>query len=193
MAQPDIVVHVDKLKNIVPPNTDSLMTHLEHRRNDCKTRRAAYWRHHSLMRTRHNWISIPLLIVSSATGVVSAIQFNSHGDTPVTITTTVLGVLSAVLSSVQRYCQYSERAENSKLMAKSWSRLQRKIEHTMIYIESNACEINNTVFTKLVEEIQKDIESVAQQAEDLPLVLLTEPEPQRQRPVEEPTAAATSG
>jgi hypothetical protein len=74
-------------------------------------------------------------------------------------------------------------------MAKSWSRLQRKIEHTMVYIQSNACEINNTVFTKLVEEIQKDIESVAQQAEDLPLALLKEPEP----PAEEaPPAAAVA-
>jgi K+ transporter len=179
MAQPDIVVHVDKLKNIVPPESDSLMKLLKHRKDDCKTRRAAYWKHHSLMRSRHNWISIPLLIVSSATGVVSAIQFNSRGDLPFTVATTVLGVLSAVLSSVQRYCQYSERAENSKLMAKSWSRLQRKIEHTMVYIESNACEINSSVFTKLVEEIQKDIESVAQQAEDLPLALLKE------RPLEE--------
>ena len=47
-----------------------------------------------------------------------------------------------------------------------------KIENTMVYIDSNACEINDTVFTKLVEEIQKDIESVAQQAEDLPMSLL---------------------
>ena len=124
------------------------------------------------MKTRHNWISIPLLMVSSATGVVSAAQFNSNGDKSITIATTVLGVLSAVFSSVQRYCGYSERAENSKLMAKSWARLARKIENTMVYIDSNACEINDTVFTKLVEEIQKDIESVAQQAEDLPMSLL---------------------
>lgn len=177
MAQPDIIVHVDRLKSnawVATGPHDHLMEHLAYRRDECKKRRSAYWKHHNIMRTRHNWISIPLLMVSSATGVVSAAQFNSRGDTPITIATTVLGVLSAVFSSVQRYCQYSERAENSKLMAKSWSRLQRKIENTMVYIESNACEINNTVFTKLVEEIQKDIESVAQQAEDLPLSLLQE-------------------
>lgn len=174
MAQSDIIVHVDRLKsNTAPTGTsDSLMFHLIDRAKECQTRRRAYWKHYRLMKTRHNWISIPLLMVSSATGVVSAAQFNSNGDKSITIATTVLGVLSAVFSSVQRYCGYSERAENSKLMAKSWARLARKIENTMVYIDSNACEINDTVFTKLVEEIQKDIESVAQQAEDLPMSLL---------------------
>jgi len=179
--QADIIVHVDRLKsNAAPSGTcDSLMFHLLERRDECQVRRRAYWKHYRLMKTRHNWISIPLLMVSSATGVVSAAQFNSSGDKSITIATTVLGVLSAVFSSVQRYCGYSERAENSKLMAKSWARLCRKIENTMVYIESNACEINDTVFTKLVEEIQKDIESVAQQAEDLPMSLLKESEPKK--------------
>jgi DNA anti-recombination protein RmuC len=125
------------------------------------------------MKFRHNCISIPLLVVSSATGVVSAYQFSGQ-NMKVNIVVTALAGLSAILSSIQRYCSYSERAENSKLMAKSWGRLHRKIKNTITYINSEATSINSTVFTKLVEEIQKDIEAVAQQADEMPLGLLHE-------------------
>lgn len=168
----DVNIAVSELKD---NKTDALLRHLQARRDDCEERRRAYWFYHRTMSVRHNWVSIPLLMVSSATGVVSAAQLNSNGNRDIVIGTTILGVLSAVLTAVQRYCSFSERAENAKLMAKSWSRICRKIENTTIYIFSNACKIDDTVFTKLVEEIQKDIESVAQQAEDLPVSLLNKP------------------
>ena len=168
----DVNIVVNELKQ---DRTDALLRHLQARREDCEDRRRAYWLFHRTMRTRHNWLSIPLLMVSSATGVVSAAQLNSNGNRDIIIGTTVLGVLSAVLTAVQRYCAFSERAENAKLMAKSWSRICRKIENTIIYIFSNACKIDDTVFTKLVEEIQKDVESVAQQADDMPVTLLEKP------------------
>lgn len=168
----DICISVELLKtksNV--QGVDAMMTHLETRCDDCMTRRREYWNHFTKMKFRHNCISIPLLIVSSATGVVSAYQFSGK-NTNVNIVVTSLAGISAILSSVQRYCSYSERAENSKLMAKSWGRLYRKIKNTIIYINSEATDINSTVFTKLVDEIQKDIEAVAQQAEEMPSGLL---------------------
>ena len=168
----DISISVELLKaraNV--SGTDALMTHLSVRCDDCQTRRREYWNHFSKMKFRHNCISIPLLIVSSATGVVSAYQFSGQ-NMKVNIVVTALAGLSAILSSVQRYCSYSERAENSKLMAKSWGRLHRKIKNTITYINSEATSINSTVFTKLVEEIQKDIEAVAQQADEMPAALI---------------------
>ena len=162
---PDIIVNVKRLKK---SKNDYLMTHLRERIQQCKERQIAYWNHFKKMRLRHNIISFPLLIISSATGVSSAAQFNSIGNKSIVALTTILGILSAILNSVQRYCAYSERSENSKLMAKSWGRLSRKIENTLVYVNSNSCRIDDVIFTKLVEEIQKDIEAVAQQAEDLP-------------------------
>jgi hypothetical protein len=169
---PDISISVDVLKNQYN-EIDALMNHLNHRCTECLKRRGEYWNHFSSMKFRHNCISIPLLVVSSATGVVSASQFSGTNFKTNIVVTTLAG-LSAILGSVQRYCSYSERAENSKLMAKSWGRLHRKIQNTMVYIESRATSINSTVFTKLVEEIQKDIEAVAQQADDLPSSLRSE-------------------
>ena len=167
----DISISVSTLKLNSNTTVDALMTHLEMRKEGCLTRRREYWNHFAKMKFRHNCISIPLLIVSSATGVVSAYQF-SGTNMKTNIVVTALGGLSAILGSLQRFCSYSERAENSKLMAKSWGRLHRKIQNTIIYIESAATSINSTVFTKLVEEIQKDIEAVAQQADEMPAMLL---------------------
>jgi hypothetical protein len=171
----DICISVELLKsksNV--QGTDAMMAHLAFRCDDCMKRRIEYWNHFSKMKFRHNCISIPLLIASSATGVVSAYQFSGK-NTSVNIVVTGLAGISAILSSVQRYCSYSERAENSKLMAKSWGRLHRKIKNTMTYINSEATDINSTVFTKLVDEIQKDIEAVAQQADEMPDGLLKIP------------------
>jgi hypothetical protein len=50
---------------------------------------------------------------------------------------------------------------------------QKDQEHNNLH-NSEATSINSTVFTKLVEEIQKDIEAVAQQADEMPLGLLHE-------------------
>jgi len=166
----DIMISVPKLKSDI---TDKLITHLEKRHEECQAKRVGYWNHYATMKRRHNYISIPLLVVSSATGVVSAYQFSGQ-NVKITTATTALGGLSAILSSMQRYCSYSERAENAKLMAKSWGRLHRKIENTVIYIKSSATEVNSTVFTKLVEEIQKDIDAVAQQADEMPHSLITQ-------------------
>jgi len=170
----DIMISVSELKKFVSSNvsvTDELITHLEKRHEECQAKRVGYWNHYATMKRRHNYISIPLLVVSSATGVVSAYQFSGQ-NVKITTATTALGGLSAILSSMQRYCSYSERAENAKLMAKSWGRLHRKIENTVIYIKSSATEISDIVFTKLVEEIQKDIDAVAQQADEMPSSLI---------------------
>ena len=164
----DIMISVDKLKGDI---TDELIKHLEKRHKECQEKRVGYWNHYAKMKRLHNLLSIPLLIVSSATGVVSAYQFSGQ-NVKITTATTALGGLSAVLSSMQRYFSYSERAENAKLMAKSWGRLHRKIQNTVIYIKSSATEVNSIVFTKLVEEIQKDIEAVAQQADEMPTSLI---------------------
>jgi len=164
----DIMISVDKLKK---DTADELIKHLEKRHTECQEKRVGYWEHYAKMKRCHNYISIPLLVVSSATGVVSAYQFSGQ-NLKITAATTALGGLSAVLSSMQRYFSYSERAENAKLMSKSWGRLHRKIQNTVIYIKSSATEVNSTVFTKLVEEIQKDIEAVAQQADEMPTSLI---------------------
>ena len=162
----DVIINVDVLKNETP--RDYLIHYLEKRASHCRLRRQAYWEHFSSMKFKHNVISIPLLIVSSGTGVASAAQLNGHVTDEIGILVTVLGVSSAILTAVQRYCGYSERAENSKLMAKSWGRLSRRIENTLLFVKSKATSVNDTVFTKMVEEIQKDIDAVAQQAEDIP-------------------------
>jgi hypothetical protein len=170
----DVSINVETLKSETPQ--DYLIHYLVKRASQCRQRRQAYWEHFSSMKLRHNLISIPLLILSSGTGVASAAQLNGAIKDKIGILVTVLGVSSAILTAVQRYCAYSERAENSKLMAKSWGRLSRRIENTLLFIKSKATSVNDTVFTKMVEEIQKDIDAVAQQAEDIPSKLWKKPE-----------------
>jgi hypothetical protein len=170
----DIFINVETLKNESPQ--DYLIHYLEKRASHCRQRRQAYWEHFTSMKFRHNFISIPLLVLSSGTGVASAAQLNGNIKDEIGILVTVLGVSSAILTAVQRYCGYSERAENSKLMAKSWGRLSRRIENTLLFVKSKATSVNDTVFTKMVEEIQKDIDAVAQQAEDIPSKLWKKPE-----------------
>lgn len=149
---------------------------------DCKRRRDAYWRHYKKMKTRANIVSIPLLILTSVTGLTSVANLSTDTNDKSTntnplalpIVVTIFGVSSAVISALQRYFRYSERGEHSKHMAKSYGRIARRIENTMVLLKSEATTMKSESFQKFVEEVQKDTESLLQETDDVPKELLNE-------------------
>jgi hypothetical protein len=168
----DFVVDIDVFKKSF--HNDPLQFHLKARILDCKKRREAYWEHYSNMRYRNNLIGIPLLVLSSGTGVTSIAQIHSTSKWLV-ILTTILGVTSAFITSLQRYMRYSERAEQAKYLAKNYGRIARKIEDFMIFIESKSSKVDPTSFNNFIKEMHKDIQTLTQEADDMPRVLRCNP------------------
>ena len=163
-------VHIDMhaLKNNY--YHDPLPYHLWLMALDCKRRRDAFWRHHKKMKLRGNLLSVPLLVLTSITGLTSVAQLGggSGGGSSLTIVSTVFGTSSALFAALQKYFQYPERAEHCKYMAKSYGRIAKRIENTMVFLKSEATRMSPETFQKFVEEVQKDTEALLQETDDIP-------------------------
>lgn len=158
---------------------DSLPHHLWYVAIDCKRRRDAFWRHHRRMKFCNNLVSIPLLILSSVSGLTSVLQVgNVENDMQMSkgvglpVTISIFSVSAAVLTALQRYFRYAERAEHSKHMAKNYARVSKRIENNLVLIESAAVKMEPSTFLKFMEEVQKDTESMLQETDDMPKELL---------------------
>ena len=144
---------------------DYMLEYLDNYKKMCQRRRDAYNLHSVKCRHKHNIVSIPLLIVTSSTGVLAGLNMERT-------VVTCLGAASAVLTAIQRFCSYSERAENARMVSKGFSRIVRKVEDNVLHIKSSVTTVDIAYFTKQIEDIQKEFDSVLQQAAEIPWELL---------------------
>lgn len=165
-------VDIQELKKKL--NVDSLPNHLWYVTLDCKRRRDAFWRYHSQLKFKSNLVSIPLLFISSVTGVTSVANLGTTTAAPTAlpIAVSVFGVSSAIITALQRYFRYSERAERARHLAKTYGRIARRIENMMVLIESSAITMQPEAFIKFVEDVQKDTDSLIQETDELPKELI---------------------
>jgi len=138
----------------------------------CNKRHAAYWDYYNKMRFMNNILSIPLLIITSATGVTAIAEIGYNTKIVLPIVSTIFGVSSAVLTALQRYCAYPERSEHSKYMAKNYARIQRRIEDNIIYIKSGSSTVDAKTFKKNINSIIEEFEKLANETDDLPNSLI---------------------
>jgi hypothetical protein len=118
---------------------------------------------------------VPLLILSSGTGVSSVAQIGggNGAGAALSVLVTVLGVSVAILTALQRYLRYSERAEEARYMARSFARIARTIQYNMTLVESRAISFKPEAFVKFVDGIHKDMDTLLGETKDLPKELLS--------------------
>lgn len=142
-----------------------LKEYLNDYENLCKRYRDAYNIHAVHLKNRHNFITFPLLVITSATGVIASL------DIPKTAGV-IVGATSAILTAIQRYCSYAERSENARMIAKSHAKIIRKIENMKLIMDSPTVTTTNDMFSKFLREIQSEIDSTHENAKDVPWELL---------------------
>jgi gas vesicle protein len=147
------------------PRVDYLDEYLDHYESLCTKYRDAYNIFAVKLKNRHNMITLPLLVITSATGVIASLQINR-------ITGIIVGASSAVLTAVQRYCSYAERSENARMTAKSYSKTIRKIGNMKLIRRSEMVMTSNDIFAKFLREVQAEVDSAQENAQDVPWELL---------------------
>jgi hypothetical protein len=75
-----------------------------------------------------------------------------------------LSAFLACISGVQRFLAFAEKSENARLIAKGFDKIERDIGQAIMYVNSDAIKIDSRTFTKYVEEIQRNIATVSEQA-----------------------------
>lgn len=179
-------INIEALKR--KHNEDSLPFHMWCVALDCKRRRDAFWRHYKSLKLYAGLITVPMILTTSVTGLTSVAHLGTAigllgtpnkptNELGVPIAVTVFSVTSAVLTALQKYFGYSERAEHAKHLAKTYGRIARRIENTMILVESEAITMQPEAFLKFLEDIQKDIDSLMQETDDVPTELVAPRQP----------------
>lgn len=142
-----------------------LKKYLEDYATLCKRYRDAYNIHAVHLKNRHNFITFPLLVITSATGVLASLEIPKTAGV-------IVGAASAVLTAIQRYCSYAERSENARMTAKSHAKIIRKIENMQLIMDSPTVNTPDVLFSKFLREIQSEIDSTHENAKDVPWELL---------------------
>jgi len=171
------VINIEELRK---NKTDSLPYHLWSIALDCKMKRDSYWRHHHELRQKSDIISIPLLIFSTATGFFSVSQLNNNNQT-IGVILTVVSIISAIIAALQKFLRFSERSENAKDLAKNYARLGRKIENTMVLVESDAVKMPQDEFTKFINNVQNECDMLLQETNDVPDELISDKDEYRKQ------------
>ena len=164
------VIDIEELRK---NKSDSLPYHIWSIAIDCKFKKNSYWRFHNNLKFKSNLISLPLLITSTASGFFSVSQLNGNNE-HIAIFLTTISIITAILASLQKLFRYSERAENAKDMAKNYARLARKIENTMVLIESDAVKMQPDEFIKFINDVQIECDLLLQETNEIPTELITE-------------------
>lgn len=156
---------------------DHMRFHLMSAKLECEHNRDAFWRTYRKFKRKSNWISVPLLILSSATGITSVTSVSQLNTLTANIEVApilaaIFGVGTAVLSGLQKYFRYSERAENCKYVAKSYNRLSKRIKNTMSFIHSDFMKITPSGLYKFIDDINKEIISLSREIDEQPIELI---------------------
>lgn len=141
---------------------------------DSILRRNAYWEMYYRFSKYNNYLSIPLLLFSSLTGITSVSQVSSEASNPsVTWATAVMGTLSTFLAATQRFLRYGERAEQCKSLAKGYGDLARRIEITLdMYQDGAKPEWGIEELGKFAEEVVQEMRKLLTETQDMPTNML---------------------
>jgi hypothetical protein len=140
---------------------------------DAIGRRNAFWDLHYSMMRRDNYVSIPLLVASSLTGLTSVSSASSSdSNAPLLWVTAGLGTASTFLAALQRYFRYGERAEQARHLAKSYGDLARRIEITLDMYEDGAKNWTLQDLATFADEIVQEMRKLLSETQDMPLNVL---------------------
>lgn len=144
-----------------PVSHEKVNEYIKYYKGVCEAARDAYNIHAVHLKNRNDFITFPLLVITSATGVIASLDLDKKFGI-------IVGASSAVLAAVQRYCSYAERSENARMTAKSHSKIIRKIDNMKLIMDTT----RGSTFLKIMTEIQNEIDSTHENAKDIPWELL---------------------
>ena len=129
-----------------------------------------YWKHYRGFRCRNNWLSIPLIIMTSITGATSVSQLSPSASRAMAYVVVVFGMSSAVLTGLQKYLKYAERMEHCKYVSKSYAFLIERIRNIILLF--NAGMINKQDLTNYINDIHQERLRIIHYVDIVPLKLI---------------------
>ena len=163
MTQNNGEIHVD-VDYLKIHTRDALIKHLEFYEGLCSYNTKTYTRYAIKAKLFNDMFSINALGYSTAVGIMSSLD-----QTPrYKYASMALSGMLALITGIQRFSGFAEKAENARLIAKGFDKIVRDINITIMYVNSGAVTVDSRTFTKMIEEIQRNIAAVSEQAIESP-------------------------
>ena len=143
---------------------DALIQHLAFYEKLCSENLKTYTNYAKKAKFQNDLFSVNALGYSTAVGIMSSLD-----QTPrYKYASMALSGMLALITGVQRFLGFAEKAENARLIAKGFDKIVRDINLTIMYVRSGAVTVDSRTFTKMIEEIQRNIATVSEQAIESP-------------------------
>ena len=143
---------------------DALIQHLAFYEKLCSENLKTYTNYAKKAKFQNDLFSVNALGYSTAVGIMSSLD-----QTPrYKYASMALSGMLALITGVQRFLGFAEKAENARLIAKGFDKIVRDINLTIMYVKSGAVTVDPRTFTKMIEEIQRNIAAVSEQAIEMP-------------------------
>lgn len=141
--------------------------------NECEYQSKMFWRYYTLLSRYDSLITIPCIVLSAITSLISSAQgvtdFTTCGkdkDSLLAFVTTIFAVTTTIMASLGKYFDYSQRALKSKQTAKSLAEMARQIRLKKIL--SMNIEMSDTEVIHEIEDIYRNLDILGREIEDLP-------------------------
>jgi Protein of unknown function (DUF4231) len=135
----------------MPATKDLLHTWMRRARESEFSHYAAEQRYERL----HYLLGIPAAILAAIVGTAVFTSLTTSLDPRIKIAVGLTSVIAAVLSGLQTFLRYSERAERHRVTATKYSAARRKIEQVLIYPDRVTYDVVNEIRT-LIDTLAGD-------------------------------------
>lgn len=142
--------------------------------HDFEIKRNIYWSHYRTLRHRNHCLSIPLLFLTSFTAATSSAQASRvNGDkNTLSIIISIFGVSSAILTALQKYLRFAERAETSKYISKMYGLIASKVKGQIeIILAGHNLPIQED-YNEFLDDINQEVQALQLEIDMVPKELM---------------------
>ena len=137
--------------------------------HDFEKKRNIYWYEYKKLLHRNHCLSIPLLFVTSFTAATSSAQASGmNGNTALPIVISVFGVTSAILTALQKYMRFAERAETSKYISKMYGLIASKVKGEIELILAGHDVRTQEDYNEFLDDINQEAQSLQLEIDIVP-------------------------
>jgi hypothetical protein len=142
--------------------------------HEYEIKRNIYWSHYRSLRYRNHCLSIPLLFLTSFTAATSSAQASGiNGNMKgLSIVISIFGVSSAILTALQKYMRFAERAETSKYISKMYGLIASKVKGQIEIILAGHNLPTQEDYNEFLDDINQEAQALQLEIDVVPKDLM---------------------
>jgi hypothetical protein len=127
---------------VAPGDTQQLLAAWYRRAREAQ---AVHYESAKLLQKRNLYFGVPVVALSTLVGTSVFASLGKAQDTSITVVVGMLSVLAAILSGLQTFLRFSERAEHHRSVAAKYGSLRRELEQIIASKRDEQSDMTKTI------------------------------------------------